>query len=67
VLNKITDESQVDVIKSQLTVPVLATINYEPSVQDADLQNKAVFEAGGAIVGNLRDAKDRLKELIKGN
>lgn len=67
VLNKITDESQVDVIKSQLTVPVLAIINYEPSVQDADLQNKAVFQAGGALVGNLREAKDRLKELIKGS
>ncbi len=65
IANKITDANQVETIKSQLAVPVLANINYNPAVQEADLQNKAVFEAGDEFVNSLREAKDRLIGLIE--
>jgi len=65
IANKITDTAQARTIKSQLTVPVLANINYNPAVQDADLCNKPVFEASGELVNQLREAKDRLISLIE--
>lgn len=65
VANKITDMSQVETIKSQLTIPVLANINYNPSVQEADLRNTPVFQASGELVNRLREAKDRLIRLIE--
>jgi len=65
IANKITDVVQVEVIKSQLTMPILANINYSPLVQEADLCNKPVFEASGELVNRLREAKDRLISLIE--
>jgi CO dehydrogenase maturation factor len=65
VANKITDANQVETIKSQLAVPVLANINYSPAVQDADLHNKAVFEASDELVNSLREAKDKLISSIE--
>jgi hypothetical protein len=47
-------------------MPVLTTINYDPAVQKADLHNRAVFEAGGELVRNLREAKNELMSLIDG-
>jgi CO dehydrogenase maturation factor len=64
IVNKITDISQVETIKSQLAVPILANINYNPAVQEADLRNKAVFAASNELVGELREAKDGLISLI---
>jgi CO dehydrogenase maturation factor len=64
IANKITDISQVETIKYQLAVPILANINYNPAVQEADLRNKAVFEASNELVGELREAKDGLISLI---
>jgi CO dehydrogenase maturation factor len=65
IANKITDMSQVETIKSQLTIPILANINYNPAVQEADLRNKAVFEASNEFVNRLRAAKDKLTGLIE--
>ncbi len=66
IANKITDTAQVKLIESQLTIPVLANINYNPAVQEADLRNKAVFAVGGELVSQLREAKNRLISLIEG-
>lgn len=66
VANKITDMFQIETIKSQLTIPILANINYNPSVQEADLRNKPVFEASGELVNQLRDAKNKLTSIIQG-
>lgn len=65
VANKITDMSQVETIKSQLTMPILANINYNPAAQEADLRNTPVFEASGELVNQLRDAKNKLTNIIQ--
>ena len=65
IANKITDMSQIETIKSQLTIPILANINYNPAVQEADLRNTPVFEASGELVNQLRDAKNKLTSIIQ--
>jgi CO dehydrogenase maturation factor len=65
IANKITDMVQVETIKSQLTIPVLANVNYNPAVQEADLRKKAVFGTGGELVNQLRKAKDKLISMIE--
>lgn len=65
IVNKITDAAQAETIKSQLTMPVLANINYMPAVQDADLRNKPAFEVGSELVNQLRQARDKLTSLIE--
>jgi hypothetical protein len=55
---------QAETIKSQLAVPVLANISYNPAVQEADFRNKAVFGASDELVSKLREAKNRLISLI---
>jgi CO dehydrogenase maturation factor len=65
VLNKITADTHLETVKSRLTIPVLASINYNPLVQQADLHNKAVFEIGGELVKGLQDAKENLTKLIR--
>ncbi len=65
VTNKITDAGQTETIKSHLTIPVLANINYIPSVQEADLRNIAVFEASDELVEQLGEAKNKLTSLIQ--
>ncbi|MGA1980526.1 MAG: AAA family ATPase [Sedimentisphaerales bacterium] len=64
IANKITDTAQVKTIESQLAVPVLVNINYNPAVQEADLHNKAVFGASNELVSKLREAKNGLISLI---
>ena len=51
--------SQIGRVESQLTMPVLANINYSPAVQEADLSGVRVFGADEAVVERLRHAKDR--------
>lgn len=65
VANKITGDNQIETIKSQLTIPVLANINYISGVQEADLRNIAVFEASDELVEQLGEAKNKLTSLIQ--
>lgn len=66
VANKITDDSQIKVIASQLgNLSVIANIKYDPAIQQADLQRKNVFQKNRALAEDLRQAKARLTELIK--
>jgi CO dehydrogenase maturation factor len=65
IANKLTEAGQAEIIKSQLAnITVLANIEYEPAVQEADLQKKGVFEAGSGVVERLREAKTKLMEMI---
>ena len=65
IVNKIADAGQVETIKSQLAnMTVLADIEYSPAVQQADLRQRSVFQASPELVGVLKDAKDKLMDLI---
>jgi CO dehydrogenase maturation factor len=65
IINKVTDASQVETVKSQLAnMTILADIQYSPAVQEADLQQRSVFQAGPELVDKLRQAKDQLMNLV---
>ncbi len=65
IVNKIADAGQAETIKSQLAnMPILANIEYSRSVQEADLEFRPVFHACAELVGALKDAKDKLMDLI---
>ncbi len=65
IANKITETAQTEVIKSQLKdVSLLGSLAYSSSVQKADLEFKPVFSACPELVEALKDAKDKLKDVI---
>jgi len=65
IANKITDPAQTDVIRSQLNdIVLLGSLQYSPSVQQADLQRAPVVDADAELVEQLRQAKDALTELV---
>jgi CO dehydrogenase maturation factor len=65
IANKITDSSQAEIIKSQLKdTTLLGTLGYSRSLQEADLNRAAVFGADGEVTERLKQAKDKLVELI---
>ena len=65
VANKISENAQTDAIKSQLKdVALLGSLHYNPAVQEADLEFKPVFSTCRELVSELKDAKDKLKDLI---
>jgi CO dehydrogenase maturation factor len=64
IANKITEDSQVEIIGSQLKgVAVLASLRYNPSLLRADLGREPVFGAAGQLVDCLRDVKTKLIDL----
>ncbi len=65
IANKITQNNQPDVIKSKLKdAALLGSIPYSRSVQEADLEFKPIFSACPELVDELKDAKDKLMDLI---
>ena len=65
IANKITDTAQINVIQSQLKdVSLLGSLRYNPAVQKADLEFKPVFSACPELVNELKDAKNKLTDLI---
>ncbi len=78
IVNKITDAGQVDVIKSQLArrpvlrretqgqanMTVIANIEYSPAVQEADLKGEPVFQSSVELIGELKEAKNALMDLL---
>ena len=65
VVNKITEESQVEQIEAQLKrIPVLADIKYYAEVQEADLERKDVFKSSSHLAEQLKIAKKGLMNLI---
>jgi CO dehydrogenase maturation factor len=66
IINKITDDGQMKTIASQLgDLPIWASIKYDAAIQQVDLQRKNVFQKNTALVKDLRQAKNKLTELIK--
>ncbi len=68
IANKITEPAQVEVIKSQLKDTVLlGTLRYSRSLQEADLRGEPVFGADAEVTEHLKQAKNKLVELISGS
>lgn len=68
IANKITEPAQVEVIKSQLKdTALLGTLRYSRSLQEADLRRTAVFGADAEATEQLKQAKNKLVELISGS
>jgi len=68
IANKITEPAQAEVIKSQLKDTVLlGTLRYSRSLQEADLRRAPVFGADAEITEHLKQAKNKLVELISGS
>jgi len=68
IANKITEPDQAEVIKSQLKDTVLlGTLRYSRSLQEADLRRAPVFGADSEITEHLKQAKNKLIELISGS
>lgn len=65
IANKITEAAQTDIIRSQLRdIPLLVSLSYSRSVQQADIERKPVTKADAEFVRQLRHAKDALVDLI---
>ena len=65
IANKITEPAQAEVIQSQLKdTTLLGILGYSRSLQEADLERKAVLGADGEVTEQLKQAKDKLVELI---
>ena len=65
IANKIVDAGQANVIKSNLNNAILlGNIGYSRSLQEADLKRTPVFNADKEITEKLKEAKDKLAELI---
>jgi len=65
IANKVTDASQIDAIKRQLAgMTVMASLNYDPSVSEADFEGRAVYRADSRIVEELKAVKKDLTELV---
>jgi len=65
IANKITEAPQIDMIKSQLKdIPLLACLDYSKPVRQADIEQKAVFNADAKLVSALKEAKVNLLKLI---
>jgi len=68
IVNKITEAAQAEVIKSQLKdTTLLGTLRYSRSLQEADLRREAVFGADAEVTEHLKQAKNKLVELISGS
>ena len=65
IANKVTEPAQTEVIKSQLKDTVLlGTLRYSRSLQEADLRRAPVFGADAEVTEHLKQAKNKLVELI---
>jgi CO dehydrogenase maturation factor len=64
--NKVTEPAQLDAIRSKLDgIPLLGSVAYSKSIQEADLQRTAVMQADAAAVQELNQARHCLVELVK--
>ncbi len=66
IINKVTSPEQIETIKSQLKdLTILATIDYSPEIQRADLHCKSVYQSSPALVDKLTEAKGALTKLLE--
>jgi CO dehydrogenase maturation factor len=65
IANKITEDAQTDIIRSQLDdVTLLGTLKYSRLLQQADLRCASVFTADAEVTEELKKAKNRLAKLL---
>ncbi len=65
IANKITEAAQAETIKPKLpNITILANINYNSAVQEADMRGTPVIEADAELVEQLTKAKNTLADLI---
>jgi CO dehydrogenase maturation factor len=65
IANKITEATQVDIIRAGLEgVPLLGSLEYSKSVQEADLRRASITDADPRLVQELDRAKQRLMDLV---
>lgn len=65
VANKVTEPAQLDVIRLKLDdIPLLGSVAYSKSMQEADLKRAPVMQADAAAVQALDEARHRLVELV---
>ena len=65
-INKVTESSQVDIIKSQLNnITILGSFEYDPKVQSADLEQSSVIGVSDKLINELSKAKSQLVEHIE--
>jgi hypothetical protein len=65
VANKVSEAGQLDVIRGKLKdIPLLGSVGYDPAVQEADLNERAVFGAGAETERELREAWDALQAML---
>lgn len=66
--NKITDPSQLDIIRSQLgPIPMLGSFRLEPALAEADLKRLPVAGASRELIQELRKAKGNMADLFFGD
>jgi len=66
IANKVVEDAEIDVIKSQLEdIMLLGTIRYSRSIQQADLNRTPVIKTDVEFVQQLTKTKDALVEMIK--
>ncbi len=65
IANKIMSPQQLDAIKEALQLPILTSIDYSRSIQQADLDRKSVFESDPQVVTRLTEAKQELVDLMQ--
>ncbi len=65
IANKITENEQIDIIKSQLNnITILGNLNYSKTLQQADMKRISVFGTDKKITAELKKAKAKLEQLI---
>jgi len=65
IANKVSEPAQLEAMRSQLNMPVLAAVDYSLAIQQADFNSVPAFESGGELVNQLRNAKTELAKLMK--
>jgi CO dehydrogenase maturation factor len=65
IVNKLTSAAQLDVIKEKLQLPILTSLDYSPSIQQADLERKSVFQSDLNVVKSITEAKQALIALMQ--
>jgi CO dehydrogenase maturation factor len=65
VANKINNDSEIELIRSQLNgINLIGAVRYQQAVRLSDLQREPVFESSVELVDELRATQNRLMDLI---
>jgi len=65
-INKVTEASEIENMKSRLKVPLLGWLNDNSAVRKADIKGQSIFDSSPELVRQLEKAKDNLQKIISG-